>query len=220
MPPQLHTQGSSIVLRGDFNPSIFHPSWLASHNLIGSQEAEAAKIEIVHRDAAAFVVEWLRIEVVSDRFQAATTQESYYGPLRDLVSGVFSLLCHTPVKLMGFNRDFHYRLESEQLLHDIGHRLAPKKDWDMLQKPGMLSLTVQGARPDSLPGFILVKVEPSTMVEPGLFIEVNDHYELKSPDKNIPGTSVAAQILSEQWNQSMQRSLTIANKIASLGELK
>ncbi len=216
MDPQI--QRLSIVLRGSFNPAIFHPSWFASHDLIRSQEVDAANVQIVHPDAAVFAAEWLEINVVRDRFQAATTQESYYEALRDLVIGVLGLLYHTPLRLMGINRDFHYQLGSENAWHTVGHRLVPKADWeDLLEKPGMKSLVVQGVRPDDLQGYIRVKVEPSARVPYGVYVEVNDHYELKGPNGTKSEASEAMQILSERWRNSMQRSASIAQKIASLG---
>lgn len=220
MPPQLETQAVSIVLRGPFSPAIFHPSWFALHELVRRQESEAAKVDIIHPNAAVFTTEWLQINVVNDRFLATTSQESYYEPLRDLVVGVLELLSHTPLRAMGVNRDFHYRLDSEEAWHGVGHGLAPKQHWEhVLKQPGMLSLTVESRRPDEFDGYIRVKVEPSTSVKYGVYIQVNDHYQLKSGDEGgKPGTREATRILAEQWNASMQRSLTISQQVVALGE--
>jgi hypothetical protein len=216
MEPQ--RQSVNIVLRGNFNPAIFHPSWFAANNLIRSKEAVAAKVTIVHPDAAVFSAEWLEINIVRDRFQAATIQESNYEVLRDLVIGVLDLLSQTPMRVMGINREFHYQISSKRAWNDLGYRLAPKSDWeDLLEKPGMASLTVQGVRPDNLKGYIRVKVEPSTQVRYGVYVEVNDHYNLKQSDDTITRTKEAMQILSNRWGDSMERSMHIAQKIASLG---
>jgi hypothetical protein len=178
-------------------------------------------LEIVHPNAAVFTAEWLQINVVEDRFQAGTTQESYYEALRDLVLGVLDLLGQTPIRVMGLNRDFHYGFHSEEEWHSVGHRLAPKHDWEeVLEKPGMRSLTIEGRRPDRLEGYIRVKVEPSSRVDRGIFVEINDHYQLKSDDETPLGTHEAARILTEHWMDSMQRSISIAQKIASLGDVK
>ncbi len=42
----------SIVLLDDFNPKIFHPAWFAAENLIGKQDAESAKVEVIHQDVS------------------------------------------------------------------------------------------------------------------------------------------------------------------------
>jgi hypothetical protein len=217
MQPQLEIQGLSIVLRGHFNPAIFHPSWFAAQNLIRNQEAEAADIELVHPNAAIFKAEWLQVRVLQDRLQVITTQEPYYEALRDLVIGVFDLLGHTPLRVMGINRDFHYRLESEKVWDAVGNRLAPKQNWEnILGKPGMLSLTMEGKRPDNQDGYIRVTVEPSPQVAFGVYVRVNDHYQLSSDSETLPGTSKAVDILTGQWSESMQRGLEIAQKIVSL----
>jgi hypothetical protein len=218
MQPQLMIQGVNIVLRGNFNPTIFHPSWLASQELIRSQEADAAEIKIIHPQVAQFEMEWLQMNVTIDRFQAGTTQESYHELLRDLVIGIFSLLPHTPLRALGINRNFHYRLESKSAQNAVGYRLVPKQNWqEVLSGPGMLTLTVQGQRPDNLNGYIQVKVEPSAKEEFGIFLEVNDHYTLSASE--IPeSASEAITVIAEQWNQSMQRGLKIAEKIVYLGE--
>jgi hypothetical protein len=45
--PNCELEGTSVVLVGNFNPAIFHPSWLASHNMVRGGEAEKAQIQIV-----------------------------------------------------------------------------------------------------------------------------------------------------------------------------
>src|SRR5262245_11978654 len=126
MPPQLKIQSVNIVLRGNFNPTMFHPSWLAANGLISNKEAEAAKVEIVALPIANFQTEWLQVTVTQDRFLMATSQEPFYEPLRDLVISIFNILNHIPLKVMGINRNFHYELESEEAWHAVGDHLAPK----------------------------------------------------------------------------------------------
>ncbi|MBC8236299.1 hypothetical protein H8E77_42670 [bacterium] len=215
MRPQLDIQGVNIVLRGHFNPAIFHPSWFAAQELIGQLEADEAAIELVHPEAAIFNADWLQIRVVRNRFQAGTAQEPYHEPLRDLVVGVFSFLSHTPVSAMGINHDFHFRMESEKSWHEVGDRLAPKQDWeDLLDEPGMLSLTMKGKRTDDFDGYFQVRVEPSSRIQYGVFVAVNDHYQFVEPSA---GSNEISGILTEQWSESMERSLKIAQKIANLG---
>lgn len=79
---------------------------------------------------------------------------------------------------------------------------------------------MQGKRPDELDGYIGVKVEPSKEVKYGVFVEVNDHYQLKSPSDNSEGTNKVSDILVKQWSQSMESSLKIAQRIATLGSLE
>lgn len=219
MPQNPSMQDLHIVILGQFNPAIFHPAWFAAQELIRPQEADAAEVQIVHPEASIFQIDWCIISVTRDRFQAGTLQEPYFEPLRDLVCGVFSVLNHTPVRAVGINRQFHYRLASEETWHAVGHHLAPKDEWiDLLDSPGTKQLVIEGQRPDERLGYIRVLVEPSNKVEFGIHLEINDHYDLSSSSSASSSTNTLVEILFQKWNESMQRAYTISEKIAKLGD--
>lgn len=204
---------SSIVLLGTFNPVIFQPAWLNSQGLIRKEEAEAANIGIIHRDVADFRLDWTSILVVRERFQILPLKDGHDEEIRDLVIGIFRLLAHTPIYAMGINKTAHLPMESIEAWHTLGHRLAPKDIWnEILEKPGMQSLIIQGVRTDSLRGYINVKVEPSTIVQPGIVTEVNDHYEVQDRNKTT-GSDEIVGILDRSWLKSYERSETILTKL-------
>lgn len=158
---KLEIEGVGIVLVGSFNPKIFQPAWFAAENLIRKEEAQAANIELIHPQVARFSLDWLQLQVTEEQFSATTTQSSFYEPLRDLVLGTFRLLRHTPVRMMGLNRDSHFRMPTEEAWHAFGHRLTPKEPWaGVLKEPGMRSLTMEGLRPDGFQGYIRVRLSP------------------------------------------------------------
>lgn len=209
---QLEIEGHSIVLLGSFNPQIFQPSWFATEELVRKEEADNAKIEVVHREIVSFTTESFRLEVLPERVLFSTTQIHYYEPLRDLAMGTFRVLRHTPVQKMGINRDFQFRMESEEAWHSIGDRLAPKQPWNsLLEQPGLKGLSMQGARPGKYKGAIIVRVEPSTKIKPGVFITINDHYDLDSESGH--GADLMLEALNESWKVSLDRSLKIAEGI-------
>ncbi len=220
MAPELVVQGVNIVLRGDFNPAILQPSWFARYDLIKPQEADAAEIKIICSDAAIFEMEWLQLQAVRDRLQIGTVRESYYEVLRDLAVGICTLLPHTPIKGLGINRDFHFRMPSEEAWHAVGHTVAPKEPWQgILTRPGMRSLAMQEDRTDDqYPGYLLVKIEPSVRAQPyGIYININDHYQSSTgPDSSLVVDEILA-VLHERWESSMQRGLEIAQKIVGIG---
>lgn len=179
----------------------------------------SAKLEILHREIVSFSTEWFRLEVLPERVLLSTTQGQYYEPMRDLALGTFRILRHTPITKMGINRDFHFRMPSEEAWHAIGHRLAPKDAWkDVLLEPGMASLSMQGRRPDQHQGAINVKVEPSNRVKPGVFISVNDHYEPTDVKdvKSVQGADSILDILESSWRTSIQRSQEIAQRVVGI----
>ncbi len=210
-----HSEGISIVLIGDFNPKIFQPAWFAAQEppLIPKLEAEEATIEIIHPDVVIFQTDWFRLQVVREQFQVSTAQESRYEFLRDLVLGTFQILQHTPVRGMGINKDIHWGVENEAVWHDFGHRITPKDIWKgILEKPGLLSLTMQGVRTDSHNGCVNVKVEPSNQIRPGIYININDHYSVKEPEK-VLGCNEIMDILRTCFYDSTKRSDKIVSDL-------
>ena len=207
------SEGANIVLIGDFNPKIFQPAWFAAQQLIRNEEAEDAKIDIIHSAVVSFSLEWLRLEVHQNRFFAATHQKPFYSPLRDLVVGTFRILTHTPVRMLGINCDFHFPTDSEQTWHAVGHRLAPKEMWcGVLEKPGLKSLSMEGHRPDEFIGRITVKVEPSQRTEYGVYVNINDHYEIKDKETSM-GCEELIDILESSWDKSIARSEKTAKRV-------
>jgi hypothetical protein len=77
---QLETEGFSVVALGAFNPSIFQPLWFSAHNLIRPEEANAAKIEIIHRNATIFKTEWLSLQVTDGK--ALTKNPAFWAGFR------------------------------------------------------------------------------------------------------------------------------------------
>jgi len=207
--------GVNIVLLGSFNPAIFHPIWFKTQNLIRAQEADDAKIEIIHPEVSSFSTDWCKIVVMTNRFSGETLSSSHFEPLRDLVFGTFSILEHTPVSKMGLNRLLHYKMPSLESWHGVGHLLAPKDPWKtVMSEPGLLSLVMQDKRDDP-PGYTRAKVEPSSRVIPGVYIEINNHYEFKEQT----GSSLHnfMEILKNSWENIINFSDKIAHHLISQG---
>ena len=155
-------ESASIVLIGSFNPVIFQPRWLEAQQLIRPEEAENATVTTIQPGVTDFSTEWFHLQVLQERFRVATEDPRQYGPLRDLVMGVFLALSHTPVNKLGINRHFHFATKSIDDWHEIGHKLAPKAPWrEIMKMPGMRSVLIEGRREDTSEGVLHVKVEPS-----------------------------------------------------------
>jgi hypothetical protein len=206
-------QGVSIALLGDFNPKIFQPAWFAAQGLLRQQEADEATINIIHSDVVSFSLPWLTLEVIRERFVVATSQEPYVKVMRDLVLGAFQLLQHTPLHKLGINADMHFRMDSEKSWHAFGDLLAPKEIWkDLLKTPGIRSYTMEGQRPDNYRGYIRVKIEPSVKILPGVYFQVNDHYEVETSRPGIGANEILA-IFEHAWDESLTRSKNIASTL-------
>lgn len=218
------TESAAIVLIGKFNPAIFQPAWLGVNNLIRKEEADSATIAMISPQVTSFSADWLDIQVLAERFQATTMDAAHYQALRDVVISTFQLLEHTPFWLMGMNRDMHFRVNSVEQWHQLGHILAPKVIWSpLLDQPGLRSLMVQGA--PSKQGDIQivhnVRVEPSTRVSPGVYIQLNVETSLPGGAfANIVEQQNAARdlinFLSQSWSEMLSEANTIGDHLLSL----
>ena len=200
---------STLVFLGHFNPQIFHPAWFAAQDLIQKQEAEEADNVLTTPQLSRFQLNWVRVEVLLERFAAHGTPEpSSTNLLRDLVLGTFHLLRHTPITAMGINREAVFSMESEEAWHAMGHRLAPPEHLDgLLMSPGMRTLIMEGKRPDDFKGHLQVRVEPFQRSHPwGVRISVNDHYDFSEGGEPIVGCEEVMRILKDSMDASIERS--------------
>jgi hypothetical protein len=201
--PLPELDGTSLVLVGAFNPRIFHPAWFVRNGLLPEGTESSANVEIVNNDVCAFETDSFRLEVLSDRLMLQSMSAPAAESLRDLLVGTFRILRHTPVKLVGLNTHGHYMLRSEEAWHEFGHLLAPKEPlWSpILERPGTISVVMQGVRTDGFDGAIRVKVEPSTRVANGIFIDTNDEFRQLESDS----ADWIDDVLNKQWEASRAR---------------
>jgi hypothetical protein len=201
-------EAASIVVLGTFNPAIFHPLWFKMNNLIRPEEADSAKLEVTHPQISIFSLEWCRLHVETGRFILNAANKASYGLILDLAVGTFSILEHTPITAVGFNRSMHFKMDSREKWHAFGHMVAPKEVWSQIMtRPGLRSLMMED--PKETPGdFLRVKVEPSTRIDPGVFIEVNSHYNLDN--KNVQDM---LEILTKWWKDVLSQAGDIADHL-------
>ncbi len=81
-----------------------------------------------------------------------------------------------------------------------------------MQAPGLTRVEMQDIRVDGPKGYLRVRVEPSTRITPGIFINTNDHYEVDDP-KNATGCSELIEILNTNWKESIYGAGNIAKAI-------
>ena len=197
----------SAVLLGSFAPAMFHPQWFAAHSLLPQEEADNANVQLVGDAVSGFSLEWMTMQVTSEQFIAEALREPY-EQLRDFVVGTFDLLNETRVTMLGINKQAHFKIESEDVWHGVGHRLVPPENWPLLRSPGLLTLTEQGLRPDDYSGYIRVTVEPSIRVHPGVYVRVNDHFQWELAEGQT-AVREALTILQNDWESSLSRATVL-----------
>ena len=196
----------SIVLVGSFNPMIFHPSWFASEGLISKESAKNATTSLITSEVAQLSIDSLGLTVFRERL-IGTAQGPNYDILKDFIIGTLSLLIHTPIRHVGINLDADYQLPSEQIWHEFGHLLAPKEIWKGITKnPGMGGLKIQSERGDDYQGEVNITVAPSHRIHPGVYIHLNDHFDLRSDSsKNTHlGAKKSLDLLEAAWEESIE----------------
>jgi hypothetical protein len=205
---------TTIVLLGSFNPRIFHPAWFVRQGLLPPSYETESNIEVLSNDISIVDTGWCRLEVLNERFAAQSTETPVLESMRDLVQGTFEILRHTPITKMGINSSAHFQLRDEESWHTFGNTIAPKSGiWNaILEKPGTLSLTINGKRPDDLKGHVNIKVEPSAQLTFGIFIETNEEFQKQQIDTDL----WVSEILGNHWEASQERVRKIREHLVRL----
>jgi len=210
--PRCEADHLTLVLTGNFNPSILQPRWMAVIGLLGGEEAEAAKVTVIAQDAAIFEVgDWLGIQVTPERFQAMGPF-SHALKIRDLVAGLFLVLEHTPVTQVGINRAMHFRLPDKAARDALGEKFAPPGAWPApFGKAKVASLRMQGNRPNSEALWVTMTLEPSAKIpEVGVFVASHEHYEVAASDQ-------AVKVLRSGFEPSVRFGRELAEALLSSG---
>lgn len=209
-------QEIALVVLGAFNPSIFQPSWFAQEGLIGQEEAEAAKLEIIHQEVAVFELEWLRLQVTRDRLAVHSNRESHYEATRDMLIGTLDLLRHMPTRVLGVNHDLVLEYQTREHFNQLGWTLVPEDKWTpVLERPGMVRVEEQGMRTDDYDGYIRVKIEPILDGGTKVLYEVNDHFSFSQ--ENSPSSTVAmGRLLDHEWKNISTRAAHILQHLKDL----
>jgi hypothetical protein len=230
-------EGVSLVFRGFFNPAIFSPAWFLHQDLISADDFDSAEVEMINASVASFSAGWLTCQVTPDRLQLKVVDAAYFELVRDVAVGILMTLPHTPIAALGINCELHLQVRDLRVWHAIGDYLLPKTFWDeTLHLAGMRSVAVEGIREGFLDGRVIVQVEPSSAVANGVFLAHNDHYALTRRQEPIQRRedfgsdmdiallsdvrpeklSIATEVLTDEWADSMRRARNIFARIKEL----
>ena len=206
----------TIVLLGAFNPLILDPYWLLQHKIIEQFDVDYARETqkwLVTRDITIVEFRTFSLQADAHRVQVAMTQETETPLLiADVIGDIFRVLGHTPVNAVGLNHARHEELDEDRS-ETILNRLAPREAVENLVPGiGVASLSWRADRPGDYAGQIALTVQPSVQVD-GLFISMNDHYELGEG-----GTGEAASnLVADEYQESARRSDEMIAKVIGLG---
>ncbi|MGC1480100.1 MAG: hypothetical protein WA771_06330, partial [Chthoniobacterales bacterium] len=193
------TESLQVVVVGSFNPAIFHPQWFLREGLIGADDENKANIKVVAPEGTEVTIGGVNIKCLSEQLIFETVDISYTEKLFDILTSSLIKLPHTPCVACGINPRAHYRVQTEDYWHKIGHTLAPKDDvWNVLYtKPGMQAVTIKSVREGDYPGEINTTVQPSALVNPGIFVQANFHFPVLNADERETSIQVTDYLRSE-----------------------
>jgi hypothetical protein len=237
--PPLAADASSIVITGAFKPVEITPAWMLENNLISAADAHSAQFELlIPGEAVTFTGGWFKCQINPQSFQLETSEESEFERLRDLAVNTLRVISARPVSQMGMNRAAHISISDLASWHAIGDHLVNNKMWDkVLHLAGMRAVSFWGVRTDGYGGRINVQIEPSMRFPPGLFILLNDHYDLTAgktwpttreefattPSEDTEATiekiSVAIQILNDNWTASTRLFYDVLETVWQQGQV-
>lgn len=221
----------ALVLIGAFTPVRFSPQWLAAHNVIDQAQAAAAEIEIVHEEVAKFDLDWCKVLVQRERFQASTNEVPFVR-LCDFVTKIFGEVVTTaPIRGVGINVTVNFAAPSSAARDSFGMKLAPPQAWgawgkeiaESIEKSdgkqphgGVLSITMRQEPPyDREHGYTHVKVGPAPMIKDncGISVEVNDHFVLMKSDGPEADSIEYARLIAEKFDSSLSHSESIVAQL-------
>jgi hypothetical protein len=231
--PQI--SAASIVALGHFNPLIFGRDWLRDKEIVVGNDFEKLKTSIVHPDIVSYEMPWGTFQVDRTNFTIGTTREPLVR-VHDFFVRCFQFLPETPISAVGINREVHFEAASEAARDRVGDVLAPKEFWDDFvqsegQKTGgVRSLTMEHsirkegrlARMDGKFGYVRVKVEPSEHrdLRYGIYVQVNDHFDLVTPPDKLSDGRAAADLVTEQFERSMTNSERLIERVLELADAR
>ena len=206
--------GNSLVLIGRFDPSSVQPKNLFRQGILRDNDLASMVIDLAIPEAFAMTLDWIVFGVEKERFTAGTQIAApFFEPVRDFVLNVIEEMTECEISAFGINLDTHFAMSNIVEWNAIGDILVPKDTlWRKLSpKPGMLSLSTQLSRYDNNAGFTRVRVEPSLKVPNGIYVQVNDHYELKKKSASDFTT-----LLEGVWDDSLRQTDNIIKQVRAL----
>jgi hypothetical protein len=219
---------SSIILVGNFNPSIFHPEWFERFKILPSQEtqwAEGAKPKIteipqekgkiiieqvpsllVSPDLAQLAFPSQRIRVTSHRYESIAIQRENFQRTKEVTIKIFSILIHTPIQAMGINFHGHWKFKEDSDI--ILKSLFSKKDQSFRDAMGenfKIEGQISSLQANSK---LTLRIGPSDKIQEGIHFNANFHRDIESSK-----AEQAIQLIQENFDKDLEEVIRIARAI-------
>lgn len=213
----------SAVLIGSFNPSIFHPSWLALHELISPEALEAAELQVSHPDISRFDANYMSFDIQKGRVLVQCEADKD-GLVFDVVRSMFgNLLPHSPVWRVGINRTLDILCGTEKKRDALGKKMAPQEAWGEWGKEvaagdgqlhgGMQRLIMrQVPRHDGRRGHFQVDLQPLNSSPDAIRLDFNSDL-IVGDSKEVKGAEEAMLLIDECWAADLEKARVISDEL-------
>jgi len=207
---------------------------MLAQEILSPADVSAAQYELlIPGQVASYEAGWLRCQLQANSLQISTTEPADFERLRDVAVALLRASADTPISQMGLNRAIHFEVDSFEKWHTVGDNLVNNDVWkDVLQLPGMRTLTIWAGRSDKYWGRIQVQIEPSNVYRSAVYVAFNDHFDLTRADtqpasreESLAGQRrddteatfekipIAVEILTNEWGSSFRRSTAVIDRV-------
>jgi len=124
MQTNLKTDFFSVVLVGEFKPTMFHPYWLRTINAIGEEDVNLDEAIFLPDHFEYKVGNWMSIVAGTQRIEFKTTEGDKYARLRDLVISCLNTMTNSHIVAWGLNRSRKYEVVNKEDYIELGKKLA------------------------------------------------------------------------------------------------
>ena len=172
----------SIVLLGDFQPAMFHPSWFLKNEVITKAEYDSiinseSNQLIASNAITQFETSMTSFSIEQKRLQLIGKKEPFEKCI-DSFKKMFDSLTAIPIQAYGLNYFFHLKATKEEM-DIIGKNLAPRKYWTSVfdesenndPRNGLVSMTMRVVKDF---GLLNVRIESSNRIQ-GIYFDYNFH---------------------------------------------
>ena len=215
---------------------LSQPSTLLQNGLLTVADLSSLNYDLMMKDLSVLRLPWLQLTVEREKLSAMTTLANPAGePVRDFVLSLSGLVVNPRFTALGINRDTHIAINSPEgysglleRLMEITGREAPPDDvggqiddfyfpnWGgILLKPIPRSLTIQSQRGDNTQGMLTVRIEPSTLISPGVYMQTNAHFEADPATIDREPDQLLDQ-LSAGWGAAMTRADRVVSYVKGM----
>ena len=166
----------SIVVLGDMNPKIHHPTWYQLINLITEDDVQTAEDVVSTSPLSHFKTPAFTIICATNRWEIQTSKEESLDRVLRITIVVFDLLGQTPVEVFGFNFNYQRPTRISDISSFLGMRVASLELGLPVNGESSARINYLKSSGDRRTGITL---HASNLGAEFIYAGINFHYEVK-----------------------------------------